>query len=129
MHADEREDVDSAEAGDIIAVVGVDCASGDTFCGGTLNYALESIYVPEPVIRLSIEPLKRDGADRLSKALERFRREGRLASRRWLELCSDPSSRQSLPTKPSPGGCFGAWHRARDGSCRQAGLTAGCNAL
>jgi len=75
MHADDREDVDCAVAGDIIAVVGVDCASGDTYCGGRLNYSLESIFVPEPVIRLSIEPLKRDGADRLSKALERFRRE------------------------------------------------------
>ncbi|HLX78743.1 MAG TPA: EF-Tu/IF-2/RF-3 family GTPase, partial [Acidimicrobiales bacterium] len=75
MHADQREDVDVAEAGDIIAVVGVDCASGDTFCGDGVNVALESIFVPEPVIRLSIEPMKRDGADRLSKALERFRRE------------------------------------------------------
>ena len=75
MHADEREDVDKAEAGDIVAVVGVDCASGDTFCGNNINVALESIFVPEPVLRLSIEPLKRDGADRLSKALERFRRE------------------------------------------------------
>ena len=75
MHADQREDVDRAEAGDIVAVVGVDCASGDTFCGNGVNVALESIFVPEPVLRLSIEPLKRDGADRLSKALERFRRE------------------------------------------------------
>ncbi|MGE3316611.1 MAG: elongation factor G [Planctomycetaceae bacterium] len=75
MHADEREDLDSAEAGDIIAVVGVDCASGDTFCGEGAEYALESIWVPEPVMRLSIEPLKRDGADKLAKALERFRRE------------------------------------------------------
>jgi elongation factor G len=75
MHADEREDLDVAEAGDIIAVVGVDCASGDTFCGDGISVALESIFVPEPVIRRSIEPLKRDGADRLSKALERFRRE------------------------------------------------------
>ena len=75
MHADEREDLDQAEAGDIVAVVGVDCASGDTFCGGDAEYALESIFVPEPVMRLSIEPMKRDGADRLSKALERFRRE------------------------------------------------------
>ena len=75
MHADEREDVDKAEAGDIVAVVGVDCASGDTFCGNGINVALESIFVPEPVLRLSIEPMKRDGADRLSKALERFRRE------------------------------------------------------
>ena len=75
MHANDREDIEVAEAGDILAVVGVDCASGDTFCGGDLNYALESIYVPEAVIRLSVEPLARDGADRLSKALERFRRE------------------------------------------------------
>jgi elongation factor G len=75
MHADQREDVDRAEAGDIISVVGVDCGSGDTFCGGKLNYALESIFVADPVIRLSIEPLRRDGADRLAKALDRFRRE------------------------------------------------------
>lgn len=75
MHADEREDLDVAYAGDIIAVVGVDCASGDTFCGDGISVALESIFVPEPVIRRSIEPLKRDGADRLGKALERFRRE------------------------------------------------------
>ncbi|MEX2285613.1 MAG: elongation factor G, partial [Planctomycetaceae bacterium] len=75
MHADERADIDEAEAGDIVAIVGVDCASGDTYCGDGVKYSLESIFVPEPVIRLSIEPLKRDGADRLSKALERFRRE------------------------------------------------------
>lgn len=75
MHADQREDLESAKAGDIVALVGVDCASGDTFCEDGINYALESIFVPEPVIRLSIEPLKRDGADRLGKALDRFRRE------------------------------------------------------
>ncbi|MEZ6047462.1 MAG: elongation factor G [Planctomycetaceae bacterium] len=75
MHADSREDVDFAGPGDIIAVVGVDCASGDTFTGGDVNYSLENIFVAEPVIRLSIEPAQRDGADRLAKALERFRRE------------------------------------------------------
>jgi len=75
MHADQREDLDSAGAGDIVAAVGLDCASGDTFCGQGADYALESIYVPEPVIKLSIEPLKRDGADKMAKALERFRRE------------------------------------------------------
>jgi elongation factor G len=75
MHANDREDIEAAGAGDIVAAVGVDCASGDTFCGGDLHYALESIYVPEPVIRLSVEPMARDGADRLGKALERFRRE------------------------------------------------------
>jgi elongation factor G len=75
MHAEDREEIETAEAGDIIAVVGVECASGDTFCGDGVNYALESIFVPDAVIRLSIEPVKRDGADKLSKALERFRRE------------------------------------------------------
>ncbi|WP_144994535.1 elongation factor G [Polystyrenella longa] len=75
MHADSREDVDYAGPGDILSVVGVDCASGDTFTSGDVNYSLENIFVAEPVIRLSIEPAQRDGADRLAKALERFRRE------------------------------------------------------
>ncbi|MFO1040707.1 MAG: elongation factor G [Planctomycetaceae bacterium] len=75
MHANDREDVEFAEAGDIVALVGVDCASGDTFCSEGITYSLESIFVPDAVIRLSIEPAKRDGADKLGKALERFRRE------------------------------------------------------
>lgn len=75
MHADDREDIDEAGAGDIIAVVGVDCASGETFCGDGIKVTLENIFVPEPVVRRSIEPLTRDGADKLGKALERFRRE------------------------------------------------------
>lgn len=75
MHANEREDIDSAEAGDIIAIVGVDCASGDTFAAEGMHVSLENIYVADAVIRLSIEPKKRDDADKLSKALERFRRE------------------------------------------------------
>ena len=75
MHADDREEIEEAGAGDIIAVVGVDCASGDTFLGDGIEYSLENIYVAEPVIRLSIEPAKRDDADKLGKALERFRRE------------------------------------------------------
>jgi elongation factor G len=75
MHADDREDIDAGDAGDIVAVVGVDCASGDTFLGDGVELSLENIYVAEPVIRLSIEPAKRDDADKLGKALERFRRE------------------------------------------------------
>jgi len=91
MHADDREDVELASAGEIIAVVGVDCASGDTFCGSGVKYALESIFVPEPVIRLSIEPLKRDGADRLGKALERFRREDPT-----FRVETDPETKQTI---------------------------------
>lgn len=75
MHADEREEVDEAIAGDIVAVLGVDCASGDTYAGQYPYCTLESMYVPEPVIKMAIEPLSRDGSDRLAKALQRFRRE------------------------------------------------------
>ena len=91
MHANDREDIDVAEAGDIVAVVGVDCASGDTFTGGDLNYSLESIFVPEPVIRLSVEPAQRDGADKLAKALERFRREDPT-----FHVSSDPETKETI---------------------------------
>ena len=75
MHADQREDIDEAGPGDIVAVLGVDCASGDTYCSEYPYCTLESMFVPEPVIQMAIEPAERDGADRLSKALQRFRRE------------------------------------------------------
>ncbi len=75
MHADQREDIDSADAGDIVAVLGVDCASGDTYASEPKYCTLQNMFVPEPVIRMAISPLARDGADRLSKALHRFRRE------------------------------------------------------
>ncbi len=91
MHADERQDLEEGGAGDIIAVVGVDCASGDTFCGPGLNYALESIFVADPVVKRSIEPLKRDGADRLGKALDRFRREDPT-----FQVTSDEETGQTL---------------------------------
>ena len=75
MHANDRQEIATAGPGEIVAVVGVDCASGDTFCGDGIQVSLENIFVAEPVIRRSIEPLKRDGADKMSKALDRFRRE------------------------------------------------------
>jgi elongation factor G len=75
MHADQREDIDSADAGDIVAVLGVDCASGDTYASEGKYCTLQNMFVPEPVIRMAISPLTRDGADRLSKALHRFHRE------------------------------------------------------
>ncbi|MGD0901048.1 MAG: elongation factor G [Thermoguttaceae bacterium] len=75
MHADQREDVESASAGDIVAVLGLEAASGDTFASEYPYCTLESMYVPEPVIKMAIAPANRDGADRLSKALHRFSRE------------------------------------------------------
>ncbi len=75
MHADKREEIDDAEAGDIVAVMGVDSASGDTYAGEPKYCTLENMFVPEPVIKMAINPANRDGADRLSKALARFMRE------------------------------------------------------
>ncbi len=75
VHSDEKEDIDAAEAGDIVAVMGVECATGDTYCAEGTNVSLESIYAAEPVIDLSINPHKRADYDKLSKALNRFMRE------------------------------------------------------
>jgi elongation factor G len=75
MHADKREEVDTADAGDIVAVMGVDAASGDTYATDAKYCSLESMFVPEPVIKMAITPTNRDGLDRLSKALQRFTRE------------------------------------------------------
>lgn len=75
MHANDREDIDEAVAGDIVAMVGVDCASGDTYCDENLNVTMESIHVPEPVIELAIKPAKQDDLVKVSKALNRFMKE------------------------------------------------------
>jgi elongation factor G len=75
VHADEKEDIDSAGAGDIVAVMGIEPATGDTYCEEGTNLSLESIYAAEPVIDLAITPNKRADQDKLSKALQRFMRE------------------------------------------------------
>ncbi len=75
MHSDAREEVDSATAGDIVAIMGLDCASGDTYCSERDYCTLENIFVAEAVIKMSIAPISRDTSDRLSKALQRFRKE------------------------------------------------------
>lgn len=75
MHSDKREEIDEAGAGDIVAIMGIDCASGDTYSSEQKYCNLENIYVAEPVIKMSINPLSRDGSDRLGKALQRFRKE------------------------------------------------------
>lgn len=91
MHADHMEDIDGASAGDIIALFGVDCASGDTICAPGLNYAMTSIYVPEPVIALAIEPADKSSADRLARALNRFTKEDPT-----FRVYIDPESKQTI---------------------------------
>jgi elongation factor G len=75
MHADEMEDISSASAGDIVALFGIDCASGDTFTSKRWNVSMSSIHVPEAVIHLSIKPVDRKAEGNLAKALARFSKE------------------------------------------------------
>ena len=75
MHSDEMHDIDDTSAGDIVALFGVDCASGDTFTDGHIDVAMTSMHIPEPVISLSIKPKDQKAADNMGKALGRFVRE------------------------------------------------------
>lgn len=75
MHADEMSDIDEARAGDIVALFGVDCASGDTFTDGTVNYAMTSMFVPDAVISLAVSPKEKTTAANFTKALNKFRKE------------------------------------------------------
>ena len=74
MHAEQMADIESARAGDIVALFGIDCASGDTFTGGQ-QISLMSMHVPEPVVSLAIVPGDGKAQDRVAKALHRFTRE------------------------------------------------------
>lgn len=75
MHSSEMHDIESASAGDIVALFGVDCASGDTFTDGKVNYSMTSMFVPEPVIELAVSPKDKSGQVNFSKALNRFTKE------------------------------------------------------
>lgn len=75
MHADSMEDIEEAEAGDIVATFGIDCASGDTFTDGTIKYSMETMFVPNPVIELTVKPKDKSGQVNFSKALNRFQKE------------------------------------------------------
>ena len=75
MHADNMEDINEAGSGDIVALFGIECASGDTFCGSSVNYAMSSMFVPEPVISLALNPKDKKSADQMGKALGRFTKE------------------------------------------------------
>jgi elongation factor G len=75
MHANEMNDVETAKAGDIVALFGVECSSGDTFTDGTIKYSMTSMFVPDAVISLSVQPKDKSGENNFSKALNRFTKE------------------------------------------------------
>jgi elongation factor G len=75
MHADEMEEIDQAAAGDIVAIFGIDCASGDTFTDGQANYTMTTMHVPAPVISLALKPSDKKAEMNMGKALARFTKE------------------------------------------------------
>ncbi|MCG8418069.1 MAG: elongation factor G [Proteobacteria bacterium] len=75
MHADEMKDISKAMSGDIVAMFGIDCNSGDTFTDGTLHVTMTSMHVPQAVISIAVKPADHDSETRLSKALRRFSKE------------------------------------------------------
>ena len=91
VHSNKREDIDSAVAGDIVGVVGIDCASGDTFAADGCDVLMENIVVAPPVMRLSIAPERREDADKLGKALDRFRRQDPT-----FHVVSDPQTGETI---------------------------------
>jgi elongation factor G len=75
MHASEMEDIADSCGGDIVALFGIDCASGDTFTSEKINVAMTSMHVPDPVIHLTIKPKDRKMQANVAKALNRFTKE------------------------------------------------------
>ena len=91
MNSAQMEDINEGCAGDIVALFGVDCASGDTFTNGGVNYSMASMFVPEPVISLSITPKDKQAAMQMSKALNRFTKEDPT-----FQTYTDPESNETI---------------------------------
>lgn len=75
MHANSREDVQEAAAGEIVAAVGLDATTGDTICDEKAPIVLEKLEFPEPVISMAIEPKTKKDQEKLSHVLNKFMKE------------------------------------------------------
>lgn len=91
MHASTMEDIAECGCGEIAALFGIDCASGDTFCAPSLNYSMTSMFIPNPVISLAITPVDKKAADNMAKALNRFTKEDPT-----FQTYVDPESNQTI---------------------------------
>lgn len=91
MHADKMADIEECEAGDIVAMFGIDCYSGDTFCSEKLRISMTHMFVPDPVVKLAIKPKDKSAANNFSKGLNRFSKEDPTFS-----VSLDPESNETL---------------------------------
>lgn len=92
MHANKRDDIKEAHAGDIIALAGLkDTTTGDTLCDDSHPIILENMVFPEPVIQLAVEPKTKADVEKMGLAL------GRLAMEDpSFKVTSDPDSGQTI---------------------------------
>ncbi|XP_078741957.1 elongation factor G, mitochondrial, partial [Lampetra fluviatilis] len=92
MHSSQMEDIEAAYAGDICALFGIDCASGDTFCSkSSTDLSMESIHIPDPVISMSMKPTDKADLDKFSKGINRFTREDPT-----FRVTYDPESKETI---------------------------------
>jgi elongation factor G len=76
MHANKREDIEQASAGEIVAIGGMkNVTTGDTVCDETSRIILESMEFPDPVVRVAVEPKTRADQDKMGIALNRLAQE------------------------------------------------------
>ncbi|MGB5712997.1 MAG: elongation factor G, partial [Waterburya sp.] len=91
IEVDKRQELESATVGEIVGLMGIECASGDTLCSLGTNLALEGILTPEPVMTLAINPQNQEDSDRIFKALNHFAREDPT-----FHFTTDPESNKTL---------------------------------
>jgi elongation factor G len=92
MHANNREEISEAFAGEIVAMIGLkDTTTGDTLCDESNRIALESITFPDPVISLAIEPKTKNDQEKMGTALRRLSEEDPT-----FQLSSDHETGQTI---------------------------------
>jgi elongation factor G len=92
MHANKREDIEDASAGEIIAIGGMkQVTTGDTVCDETKPIILEKMEFPAPVIRVAVEPKTRQDQDKLGVALNRLAQEDPS-----FNVSTDPETGQTI---------------------------------
>lgn len=91
IEVDKRQELESATVGEIIGLMGIEAASGDTLCAIGTNLALEGILTPDPVMTLAITPKNAEDSDRIMRALNHFIKEDPT-----LRIATNPESNKTL---------------------------------
>lgn len=91
MHSNDMEEIAYAGAGEVVAMFGVDCRSMDTFSDGNMNLAMSTMFVPEPVMSLSVKPKKSNMQNSFAKAISKFTKEDPT-----LRIKIDPDTKETV---------------------------------